>query len=55
MKLIIPPISFIEYLLATPKTPSENADEFEAERLDVQTRSVDLYDSCNNDKSAQNK
>ena len=50
MKLIIPPISFIEHLLAIPKTPRENADELEDERLDVQTRSIDLYDSCNNDK-----
>ena len=48
MTIIAPPISFIAHLLAIPKTPDENADEFKASRLDIQPRSIDLGDSSNN-------
>lgn len=40
--------SFIKHLEAVPKTPDENADEFEANRLDIQPRTIDLDDSFNN-------
>lgn len=38
-------ISLIEHLLAVPKTSDENADEFEANRLDIQPHTIDLDDS----------
>ncbi len=37
-------ISLIEHLLAVPKTSDENADEFEANRLDIQPYTIDLDD-----------
>lgn len=40
--------SFIKHVKAIPKTPDENADEFEANRLDIQLRTIDLDDSSNN-------
>ena len=58
MEKITAPISFIEHLLAIPKTPDEDAHEREAERLDIQLRPIDLLDLSSNcfvDESALNK
>lgn len=40
--------SFIKHLMTIPKTPAETIDEFDAKRLDIQPRSMDLGDSTNN-------
>jgi hypothetical protein len=39
--------SFIEHLMAIPKTPAKAIDEFDPKRLDVQLRTIDLDDSSN--------
>jgi hypothetical protein len=36
--------SFINHLIAIPKTPAETMDEFDAKRLDIQLRTIDLSD-----------
>lgn len=41
-------ISFIEHLLAIPKTQDETAAEYEAKRLSIQQSSIDLGESTNN-------
>lgn len=51
-------VSFIEHLLAIPKSPNLNGDEFDAERLDVQPRSLELRErasKCFTDKIAGEK
>ena len=47
MKTTVTSISFIEHLLAIPKTPGKKVDEFTTERLDAQPRSIDLDDFSN--------
>lgn len=37
--------SFIKHLMTIPKTPAETIDEFDAKRLDIQLRTIDLSDS----------
>jgi hypothetical protein len=37
--------SFIKHLMFTPQTPDGHIDEFDAKRLDIQLRTVDLSDS----------
>jgi hypothetical protein len=36
--------SFIKYLIAIAKTPAETIDEFDAKRLNIQLRTIDLSD-----------
>ena len=57
MTTISASISLIEHLLTIPKTPDENAGEFETKPLDFQPRTINLGDSSNNcfvDKSTLN-
>lgn len=57
METVPTPVSFIEHLLAVPKTSDEHIEEFEAKRLDVQLRLIDLDDFSNSsfaDKSTLN-
>jgi hypothetical protein len=41
-------VSFVEHVLVIPKTSNPNRDEFGAERLDIQTRSIELLECANN-------
>ena len=36
--------SFIKHLMATPQIPAGHIDEFDAKRLDIQLRTIDLSD-----------
>lgn len=37
-------VSFIQHILAIPKTSGASGDEFEAKHIDIQPRTIDLSD-----------